>query len=335
MTVTRGPFLRAAVIRPEHLSRHRQTPSQCAHRAWHTHQLDHFRIHIALDEAQPSSSLDLASKNCMKSFFARRLQSWSLITMLVFTWRPSAQAEPIPVRHLEGTAHGLLELRSDDGRVLASGDSVQVVHGDQITTRTLFNFKDGSVDDETTVFAQRRAFHLITDHHIQKGPSFPHPMDVLIDSRSGMVTVRSTGKDGKQEVITQRVAMPPDLANGMVPLAVENMLPNAPETAVSMLVATPKLRLVKLAISSLGEETFSVAGSPRKAIHYEIKIELGGVAGAVAPLIGKKPPNIQLWIVGGQAPTFIREQGPIYAEGPMMTIQLAGPVWPDSPKSGN
>ena len=58
--------------------------------------------------------------------------------------------------------------------------------------------------------------------------------------------------------------MPPDLANGMVPLVVENMLPNAPETTVSMLVATPKLRLVKLAISSLGEETFSVAGSPPK-----------------------------------------------------------------------
>jgi hypothetical protein len=120
----------------------------------------------------------------------------------------------------------------------------------------------------------------------------------------------------------------------MVPRVVENMRPDAPETKVSMLVATPKPRLVKLAISYHGEETFSVVGSPRKAIHYEIKIELGGVAGLVAPLIGKEPPNIQLWIIGGQAPTFVREQGPIYPEGPMMTIQLASPDWPDSPKSG-
>ena len=36
-----------------------------------------------------------------------------------------------------------------------------------------------------------------------------------------------------------------------------------------------------------------------------------------------------------KAPTLIREQGPIYAEGPMMTIQLASPAWPDSQKSGN
>jgi len=257
-----------------------------------------------------------------------------LTTVLVCAWQPSAHAEPIPVRHVEGTVHGFLELRSDDGRVLASGDSTQVVHGDQVTTHTLFSFKDGSVDDETTVFSQRRTFHLITDSHIQKGTSFPHPMDVLIDARSGQVTVRSTEKDGKEEVIAEHLGLPPDLANGMVPLVVENMRPDVPETAVSMLVATPKPRLVKLAISNRGEETFSVVGAPRKAIHYEIKIELGGVAGAVAPLIGKEPPNIQLWTIGGQAPTFVREQGPIYPEGPMMTIQLTGPVWPDSPKSG-
>jgi len=52
----------------------------------------------------------------------------------------------------------------------------------------------------------------------------------------------------------------------------------------------------------------------------------------VAPFVGKAPPNIDLWIVGGQAPTFLREQGPIYAEGPMMTIELASPVWPDAAK---
>jgi len=254
--------------------------------------------------------------------------------MLVCAWRSSAQAEQIPVRHVEGTIHGFLELRSEDGRVLASGDSVQVVHGDQVTLHTLFSFKDGSIDDETTLFSQHRTFHLITDHHIQKGPSFPHPMDVSIDSRSGQVTVRSAGKDGKEEVMTEHLAMPPDLANGMVPLVVKNMRPDAQESAVSMLVATPKPRLVKLAISNRGDDTFSVVGSPRKAIHYEIKIELGGVAGVVAPLIGKEPPNIQLWTTGGQAPTFVREQGPIYPEGPMMTIQLIGPVWPDSPKSG-
>jgi hypothetical protein len=259
----------------------------------------------------------------------------SLIAMLLCASLPNAQAQTIPVRHVQGTIHGFLELRSEDGHVLASGDVVQVVHGDRVTSHTIFSFKDGSIDDETTVFSQHRALHLITDRHIQKGPFFPHPMDVLIDSLSGQVTVRSTGKDGKEEVKTDHLSLPPDLANGLVPLVMENMVPDAPDTKVSMLVATPKPRLVKLAISNRGEETCSVVGSPRKAIHYEIKIELGGVAGVVAPIVGKAPPNIQLWVIGGQAPTFVREQGPIYPEGPMMTIQLASPAWPDSSKSGN
>jgi hypothetical protein len=259
--------------------------------------------------------------------------------MLVFVWQPSAQAQssaqvqPIPVRVEEGTVQGFFELRSEDGHLLASGDASQVAHGGRITSHTLFSFKDGSIDDETTVYSQQRTLHLITYRHIQKGPFFPHPIDLSIDARSGQVTVRSTGKDGKEEVKVDHLSLPPDLANGMIPVIAENMRPDAPQITVSMLVATPKPRLVKLAISSLGEETFSVVGSSQKAIHYQIKIELGGVAGVVAPIIGKQPPDIQLWIVGRQAPTFVRDQGPLYPEGPITTIQLAGTEWRDSPKS--
>ena len=240
----------------------------------------------------------------------------------------SAPARPTPVRFVQGFLHGFLELRTEDGRVVASGDNLQVVHGDRVTTQTLFTFKDGSVDDETTVFSQHAAFRLITYHRIQKGPYFPHPIDLTIDAASGKVTVRSAGKDGKEEVTTDHVDLPPDLANGIVPLVLENTRPDTAETTVSVLVATPKPRLVKLVLSKRGEESFSVGGAPRKAIHYEIKIELGGVAGIVAPFIGKEPPNIQIWIIGGQAPGFLREQGPLYPDGPMMTIQLASPVWP-------
>jgi hypothetical protein len=266
----------------------------------------------------------------MRSLFAQRLRSWSLITTLACACLPSAHADTMPVRYVQGTFHGFLELRSEAGRIVASGDSLQIIHGDRITSETLFKFKDGSIDDETTIYSQHRTFHLISDHHIQKGPSFPHPMDVLIDARSGQVTVRSTGKDGKEDVKTEHLTLPPDLANGLVPLVLENMRPDAQEMTVSMVVATPKPRLVKLVISNRGEENCSIVGAARKATHYEIKIDLGGLAGVVAPLIGKAPPNIQLWIIRGQAPTFAREQGPIYPEGPMMTIQLASPVWPET-----
>ncbi len=47
----------------------------------------------------------------------------------------------------------------------------------------------------------------------------------------------------------------------------------------------------------------------------EIKIELGGVTGMVAPLIGKQPPDIQIWIIGGEAPAFVKEEGFLYQGG--------------------
>jgi hypothetical protein len=244
----------------------------------------------------------------------------------------SAFSAPVPVHYRAGTIHAFLEMRAEDGHVLASGDLVQVAHGDQITSRTTFRFTDGSIDDETTILSERHNLRLISDHHVQKGPFFPHPMDVLIDSGKGQVTVRSTGKDGKDEVKTDHLNLQPDLANGMVPLVIENMQPAAPTATMSMLVFTPKPRLVKLAISRQDEEPFSVVGTSHQGIRYEIKIDLGGLAGVVAPMIGKQPPNIQLWIIGGQAPTFVKEEGPTFTDGPILTIELAKPVWPDARK---
>ena len=275
----------------------------------------------------------------MRGLLPRHIRFWTfssaVITAAMCTCGLNASAEPITVRHPEGTIHAFLEMRSEEGHVLASGDVVQVVRGDQVTARTIFRFTDGSIDDETTVFSQRHNLRLISDHHVQKGPFFPHPMDVLIDSGKSQVTVHSTDKDGKDEVKTDRMTLPPDLANGMVPLVIGNMPTDAQQTTVSMLVFTPSPRIVKFAISRQGEEPFSVVGTSHQGIHYEIKIELGGVAGVVAPLIGKQPPNIELWIVGGQAPTFVKEEGPIYADGPILTIELARPTWPDSPKEGD
>lgn len=257
-----------------------------------------------------------------------------MVTLLICGCRPDTPAETAQVRHVQGTVHGYLEMRGADGHLLASGDSIESVHGDLVTLRTVFAYKDGSIDDETAVFSQRARFELITSHHIQKGPAFPHPVDLTIDARSDLVTVRAKGKDGKESVQTKHIALPADLANGMVPVVIENMSPERLGTTASLLVLSPKPRVVKLLISRQGEDPFLIGGETHKAIHYEIKIQIGGIAGFVAPLIGKAPPNVQIWIVGGQAPVFVREQGPTYADGPVMTIELASPVWPDSSKRG-
>jgi hypothetical protein len=159
-------------------------------------------------------------------------------------------------------------------------------------------------------------------------------MDLSIDVPSGQITVRSTGKDGKEEAKSEHLDLPPDLVNGLILSIVKNIRPDTPETKVSMVVATPKPRLVKVVISPHGEEPFSLVGSQRKAMRFILKIELGGVAAVVAPLIGKAPPEIQIWIISGQAPAFVREEGPLYQGGPVWNIQLTSPAWPDLPHSG-
>jgi hypothetical protein len=266
----------------------------------------------------------------MKSHLFARSFSGLMAAMLFTAWQLQAGGEPVSVHHPQGTLHGFLELRSEEGLVLAAGDLVQVTNGNVVTSHVVFQFKDGSVDDETTVFSQRRTFQLIRYHHLQKGPYFPHPIDLSIDSHGNNVTVRSTDDDGKENTKSDHIDLPQDLANGLVPYIMANIPQDTAETKVSMLVATPKPRLVKLSISSRGEEKFSVAGASRKAQHFEIKIELGGLTGVVAPMIGKAPPNIEVWTTSGEAPMFIREKGPLYPEGPILTIQLASPVWEDS-----
>src|SRR4029077_3016491 len=77
--------------------------------------------------------------------------------------------EPVSVRFTEGIVHGFLSLRTLDGAVLANGDLIQTAHGDRVTARLTFRFKDGSIHDETAVFSQRQVFRLVSDHLVQKG----------------------------------------------------------------------------------------------------------------------------------------------------------------------
>jgi hypothetical protein len=47
-------------------------------------------------------------------------------------------------------------------------------------------------------------------------PSFPHPIDLSIDVRSGQVTVRSTGKDATEEITTEHIDLRPGLVDGLL-----------------------------------------------------------------------------------------------------------------------
>jgi hypothetical protein len=254
-----------------------------------------------------------------------RLPLLCLLPVALLASADEKRAAPTRVRHPEGLVHGYLALRTLDGETLADGDLLQNVRGDQVTSRLAFHFKDGSLHDERTVFSQRRSFRLLSYRLTQKGPAFPRPLEVSVDAGRGEVTVRYTD-DGELKVETGRDELPVDLANGLVPVLLKNGGPEAPPT-MSFLAATPKPRLVRLEAASAGEEPFVVAGSTRKAIHYVIKVEIGGITGKLAGLLGKQPPDHHVWIQAGEAPGFLKSEGPLYAEGPAWRIELTSPSW--------
>jgi hypothetical protein len=188
-------------------------------------------------------------------------RTFGLLFLLALLLRATLYADPVPVRHPQGSAHGFVVLKTLQGTRIAIGDMTQIVHGDRVTSRVIFRFRDGSIDDDTTVFSQRGVFRLITDHHIQHGPSFPKLMDVLINAVTGQITSRS--KDGKLK--QDHLDLPPDVSNGLPPNLLMNILPSTPETKLSF-VAPPRSRVLFVSRSS------QLARSPLRSAEASAKL---------------------------------------------------------------
>jgi len=239
-------------------------------------------------------------------------------------------AQPVAVRQMEGEVHGYLVIRTLDGEVIASGESTQVTQGRQITNRLVFHFKDGSLQEETVVFTESGHFRVLSDRLVQKGPAFKHAEDVFIDGATGQVTVKYGDDNGREKVESAHLKLPPDLANGIVPILLKNLAPGAQSVTESMVVATPKPLLIKLAISAEGEDSFTTGSAGHQAERYDIKVDIGGIRGVLAPLVGKQPPDTRVWISQGNCPSFLKSEGPGYAGGPIWRTELVSPVWPDN-----
>ncbi len=238
----------------------------------------------------------------------------------------AVNAEPLPVRHMRGFIHGFIVLKDSDDKILASGEVTQIPVGSRITGTMTLHFEDGSLYQESTVFSQRKVFRLLRYKLVQKGPSFNRKETFSLDTVSGNVSIQYTDKDGKEKDISDHLALPPDLANGIVPIMIGVVDPKA-ETTLSMLVSTPKPRVVKLKISASNDESYTIGGILPKATHYVMKIDSGGITGVAAKVVGKQPPPVDLWVTK-DAPAFLRSDGPFYEDGPIWRIELASPVWP-------
>jgi hypothetical protein len=236
----------------------------------------------------------------------------------------SASAAPIAVRHAESATHGFLVLRGANGDVLAHGEFVQApVKGQRMESRLVFRFKDGSLLDETVTFTQQKVFRLMSYHHIERGPSFRAATDVTFDRDSGRY--RAKVDDTTDE---DKIGLPEDLHNGITGTLLKNLAPGA-SAAGHMLAFTPQPHRLDTTLRAEGEDRFLVGDVARTATRYLVKMELRGLKGVVASIIGKDPPQVRYWISTGSAPGFVKFEGPMFLNGPRWRVELTGPRWPE------
>ena len=241
-------------------------------------------------------------------FFSKSLTWLVLITPLILAH--GVQGQDLSVRQPLGSAHGFLTLRDQAGAILAAGDLTLVPSGDRITLRIVFHFRDGSLNDETTIFSQKKVFRLISDRLVQTGRSFPHPCDISIDVASQQAIIRDLSK-AEEAPRVEHMNLPSD----------------APKVGFPYLAPSLKPRMVKLAVTADGKEPFKLSGLRYQALKYDVKVDIGGVVGAVAPVVGKQPPDSYVWVTEGSAPAIVRIDTPLYEDGPVWSIRLASPVW--------
>jgi hypothetical protein len=227
----------------------------------------------------------------------------------------TAQAEPIAVRYQEGVVRAFPVLRSVTSEQLAQGDFVQVARGDHVMTRLIFRFADGSLHDETVVFSQRDVFTLLSYRIVQRGPVFPETLEASIDRETRGYEVRyRADEESPEEPLSGTFAA--DAYNGVLSMMVKNMPPGVSET-VTMVAFTPKPRVVQLQLLPLAKEHALVGEAALPVTRYHVRPQLGLFASLLVTAI----PDVRIWVLLGEAPAFLRAEGPLYFMGPIWRIE--------------
>jgi len=227
-----------------------------------------------------------------------------------------AFAEPIAVQFTEGVSHAFPVLRSVGGEKLAQGELIQIPRGDRVENRLTFRFRDGSLYDERVVFSQKDMFTLMSYQIAQKGPSFPESIDAKVDRETGRYEVRYKGdEDATEEVLKGKIELPSDVYNGLLGMLMKNM-PAGTSTTVQIIAFTPKPRFVKMLLMPAGNDTVMMGEVAVPATRFLIKPQLG----LFASLLVSELPDVKIWILGGEAPAFLKFEGPLFFMGPIWRI---------------
>jgi hypothetical protein len=248
---------------------------------------------------------------------------------MTFTAMPTfAYADPIAVRFPEGMTHGFLQVRSAAGEIIGHGEMIQVPkEGDVVENQLVFRFKDGSLHDEKVAFSQQRVFTLISYRLVQRGPSFPEQLDISMDRGTAEYTVRlRAGENEREEVLTGKLDLPPDVYNGMLIAMTKNLQRGVDET-VSVIAFTPTPQVVKVQLHAVDEQPVLIGDVSRKAIQYAFIPQIGLIKEFFGKALGKLPADFHYncWIMVGAAPSFVKFEGPLQLMGPIWRIELLSP----------
>jgi hypothetical protein len=248
-----------------------------------------------------------------------------LVAALFAIWLgTAAQAEQIPVKHIQLPMHSSMVARSETGKIIARVEFTQAVQGDEVTMRLTYHFVDGSIDDETTTYRQQGTFRLVRDHHIEQGPFFGKPVDFAVEAAIGIATSRTADWNDKIHVESAHIDLPDDLANGIVGTLLLNVAHNTKPFRMGILAPVGSGRLIRILISPEGEQPFHTGGQTLKATVFRIHPELGGILGMIAQLLGLLPKDVMVWVVEGEEPAVVRIVGQLGGSGPVVSSELEG-----------
>ena len=243
------------------------------------------------------------------------LASVGLLVLIAVRAVP-VHAEPVAVRFTEGVTRGFPVLRAQSGEILAHGELMQVARGDRVESRLVFHFRDGSLYDEALTFSQREVFTLLTYHLVHRGPSFPETLDATVDRATRKYQVRyRADDDSPEETLSGDFEMPADAYNGLLGTLLKNLEAGASKT-VQIVAFTPKPRLVKMLLEPMAAESVTMGAISVPATRYHIKPQLG----LFASLLVMALPDVKTWIANGEAPAFLRFEGPLYFMGPIWLV---------------
>jgi hypothetical protein len=238
-------------------------------------------------------------------------------------------AATVPVRFVEGVSRGYLLLRDVHGRILAHGDLLQVIRGDEIDKRMVFRFQDGSLYEESVSFTQPGVFRLKTYRLSTRGPAFDVDTEISMTQATGAYRVKTKDrKDGREKILEGKLELPPDVYNGLIMTIVKD-LPKGESVTVHFVAFTPDPRLIELELTPVGDQETIVGDLKGSAVHYLIKPKLGMWLRLFATILGRAPSDLHAWVATDEVPAFVGFEGSLTMQGPVWRIEVVSPRLPD------